>query len=629
MRKLQELLPTSILILATLSIRIWNLNLHALSGDEAFTIITWTPASLYELLHTVGTIDPQPPIALVSTVFWLNQAGTSEFAARLYSVLSSLIFVAAVYAIAKHLFHTQIGLLAALCASLNPYQLWLSQDIRPYAPWMAASALSTLTLLHLIKQRPNQTRSYIYHAVASILALGMFYFEVFNIIAHNLIALVWLPKSRSNLLRWSAVQLLLIAALYLFLSITDLFTGVYKPTASRVAALDVFAPLIIGQAWPYPSTILAIIISLVPLLAFALLIRRQPASLQLLILAITPAACLATITVLTNQPYFRARYVTAIIAPISILIAAAVWYLANSSRRIGLIPLGALFTVSLISTVSYHFNPEFAKAPDWRAIITLLDDNITASDIVIQNYPDPAFTYYYHSAADTILLPSAPNPDALAMTQVLTKQLRDHRYVWFLPTPNSAWDRNQVIATALQDQLPLLNEFWIRNTHILAYAPSTPTTADMTEPLVVQYNHILRTDGWRITPRTLVHQSAATISLELFYHPIQTTTQPLTFFVHLISTTNSQTSLIAQADHPPQNQPAFPGIWNQDTLLRDIFTLVIPTNTPDGEYTLVFGLYDPTTNERLPPHPTRDSPTPNSTIITTITINNNKKRDAP
>lgn len=92
----------------------------------------------------------------------------------------------------------------------------------------------------------------------------------------------------------------------------------------------------------------------------------------------------------------------------------------------------------------------------------------------------------------------------------------------------------------------------------------------------------------------------------------------LTTFVHLRNHTGA---IVAQADHPTRHQGRlFPTTaWRTNCLYEDNFEVPLPANLPAGNYSLVIGLYDPSTGARLPvdaaPHRTDDGGVRIMTIV--------------
>ncbi|MDO8672734.1 MAG: hypothetical protein Q7O66_15085, partial [Dehalococcoidia bacterium] len=62
---------------------------------------------------------------------------------------------------------------------------------------------------------------------------------------------------------------------------------------------------------------------------------------------------------------------------------------------------------------------------------------------------------------------------------------------------------------------------------------------------------------------------------------------------------NSAGQLVAQNDSPPQAGEAPTTSWVPGEVVIDEHRLSIPATLPDGEYTVIAGVYDATTGKRL------------------------------
>ncbi len=162
------------MLLIGFALRIYRLDAHELSADEAFSIVNWTRSSLSYLFNTIALIDPQPPATLLSLYGWVRLTGESELAARMLSVLASTLTLATTYRIARTLINQRTATLALLITAITPFQIWYAQDVRGYALWTATSALSTWALLLALHQPTNYKRWAVYAVIASV-AIYTFY----------------------------------------------------------------------------------------------------------------------------------------------------------------------------------------------------------------------------------------------------------------------------------------------------------------------------------------------------------------------------------------------------------------------------------------------------------------------
>ncbi len=538
------------------------------------------------------------------------------------STLLSTLTIAATTLLARRLFNHNTALLVALLISFNPFEVWYAQDARPYALWTTLSTISTCSFTAMLTTNPSRRRSWLTYATFATASLLSFYLHAFYLLGQNLIALTTHFRQPRWLARWLLTQTIICSIALAWILSANLQSSGYQPTASIPDIPAAITTLILNDTFPYYSSFLATVLCLIIIVALAALWLRNRRSTQLLAyLIITPLIALTTLTLISHKGYFRPRYIAAISPLLMLALAAATTRLAYKRKPHILSTAPALLLLlSLISLINYHFNPQYAKAPLWRDLMAILHGNTANHDLIIQNYPDPAFTYYYHDTTPVIILPSRENPpptETVAATQTATTR---PDYIWFLPTPSNYWDRDQVVANWLQQNMQSISEQRIGVLHLYQYGQWVPSEAAIRNPITITFTNTARIDGYRLTPNTHILRPGMTLIIEVFWTPINQTTNPLTIFTHLLATTTGTPQLIAQDDHPPQQTRLSTKTWPIDQTFRDIYTIHIPTNLPDGSYPISVGLYDPTTSIRLPPITNTPQPEPNAATLTTITI---------
>ena len=91
--------------------------------------------------------DIHPPLYYYVLHFWRDVFGSSEFALRSLSAVLGVALVWLTFLIARRLFTPNIGLVAALIAAINPFQVYYSQEARMYMLLAVISAAATYALL--------------------------------------------------------------------------------------------------------------------------------------------------------------------------------------------------------------------------------------------------------------------------------------------------------------------------------------------------------------------------------------------------------------------------------------------------------------------------------------------------
>ena len=148
-----------LLLLALILLGFW-LRVHALDAFSFWTDEGLTPArsgySLAQLLRNeiviqgVVTRDTHPPLYYLLIALTRRLFGLSDFAFRYPSVLCGVLLIPLLYRLGRLLDGAALGLLVALLATVNPLQVYYSQEARMYSLLaLLATAMSTVLWLAL------------------------------------------------------------------------------------------------------------------------------------------------------------------------------------------------------------------------------------------------------------------------------------------------------------------------------------------------------------------------------------------------------------------------------------------------------------------------------------------------
>src|SRR5438270_126482 len=106
------------------------------------------------LIGSLSTGEPHPPLYPLVLAGWLRLLGRSEFVARLPSAFAGIASVAVGAALARGLAPAgnqpaanRAAVIAGLLVALNPFQIWYSEEARMYAQVSFFAGLSTLLLV--------------------------------------------------------------------------------------------------------------------------------------------------------------------------------------------------------------------------------------------------------------------------------------------------------------------------------------------------------------------------------------------------------------------------------------------------------------------------------------------------
>ena len=632
-----------LLLLAGFALRLYRIDAQALTGDEAFTIINWTRQPLRTVFSTIALIDPQPPATLLTVIGWTRLAGDSVFALRFLTALSSTIALAGIYALGTALSNRRTALTALALAAINPFQIWYAQDGRGYALWIATSAVSAWALV-LATRRPARRQRWAGYVIAAVLGLYTYYLEIFFIVMQGAYVLLLSRQRRAILKPWLVSQLAIAALVAPWYLQPSLRSSGYQPTAGRPNLPHALATLSFGETAPEAllRPLFAIgshEFSLLAIVAILLIIgsgialarsRQRQTVLFLPLYAVGPAVLLALLATITGQGFFRPRYVAPSSAALILMTAFLIEHALTAARKYaetrrvaagaGALGIAAVIIgVSVASLWTYHF--EQRKAPPWPDIVAALHEQTGAGDLIVRNFPDPAFDYYYQGSTPWTLLPGSRDAPPEDTHRELTRLVDQYGALWFLPVPSPVYDDEQIVADWLLANTQLLSEQWIGPTHLMQFASWSVDDRSVPHRVEVAFSDVATLRGYSATPPLERWQRGTTVYLATVWEPRRQTEQDLTLFVHLLGPPGPDGSpLRAQDDHTPQGGRSRTTTWESGTLIRDIARIAVPVDAPTGEYSVTIGLYDPATGERIPIGGSAAQGEPGGATLATFTL---------
>lgn len=621
-------LPALALLLVGAALRLLFIDSQPLSGDEAYSVVIWVQTPPERLLGAIAlsTTEPHPPLALLALHGWARLAGDSVLALRWLAALFSLVALAAAYRIARRLGGSRAGWIALGILAISPYQIHYGQFARNYSLWMAGSALSLWFLLRGWDQ-PKRIAGWIPYVIAAILTGYVFYLEAFVWVAHNLFALAKVWKRRDLIPYWAATQIALGAALAPWYLRPELRANSrdYVPNGWPANPLWGLQTLLVGdffpRGWQHPEMYLpehsfgiAALVTAIIVMASLIIVRltaRRETFWFALITGLVPITLLALLSLLTGRSYFHPRYLAANAIPLTIAIGLGIDGLPRlpalptlARRAMGWTMGGAVGMLCLIGLWHYRFDPAFARGPDWIAVMRVLDAQTTPDDLILHNYPDPAFGYYighaYGGPARYEVMPTAANEPYKQVAAQMDTLAAGHDTIWFIPVPYPWWDGEQQVARWLNENRQPVSDQWIGVTRLYQFAEWQASEDEIGVALAAEFEGVATLAGYRLTPPLETWEPGMAVAVELFWRPLGQTDQPLKVFVHLLGPPRPDGSILwAQDDDYPQGGRLSTQTWQPGPLWRDAYRLTLPANLVAGEYRVVAGFYDPETGQRV------------------------------
>ena len=457
-----------VILLAAFALRVHQLGVQELRGDEAFGYFFAQRSYSGIIDATLALQEPHPVASYFVMKAWLGASGDSEFALRFPSAWFGVLAVALLLRLGLRLgFQRGAALLAMTMMAISPYVIWHAQDARMYS--MSLTLTTAAVWLGVETLQRQRVRWGLAYVAAAWLALHTHYYAVFVLVALNFFVLtraIFVSRTRANLATWILWQLL-VGALYLpWLASAASILGGYggngdSPTfiAMIQRATSVFA---VGEsATPQERSLWAGVAGVLLLIGGMRLLFGSAADRRNLWLLV----CYLGIPVLAtwwgaqSRPIFNERYLVAGAPAFYLLLSAAFDGRRFGGRRekalrwLSLLLLGALILGMALSLQRAYDDPAYSKTRGWRALAIALDHlsaGLPADEVrIAQNFPDPTLWYYYRGPVEHLVLPPTANDAAGAASTVgaLAEEGVHRVLLPVQPAPN--WDDQHIAADAL------------------------------------------------------------------------------------------------------------------------------------------------------------------------------------
>ncbi|RME42984.1 MAG: hypothetical protein D6791_16550 [Chloroflexi bacterium] len=517
-----------LLILLAFALRIYRLDYQSLWYDEGFSV--WLAG---KDLATITTGDFNPPLYIYVLHFWIQLAGTSEFAVRFLSLFFSLLAIPLGYRIGKELFDPATGLMTAFFLAIAPLHLWYAQETRMYAQVTALSLLATLALIRALKGR---RQAWLVYIVATIAAVYTHYYAWMLVAAQGAYVLWWVARIWSRR-AWQRAQVLgAVARQPASPSLPQPFLFWLLSQIVLVFAVLPWMPFLIDHyrhqtltywpgklsfQWVAERTFLAFsvgetlrgdlaqwaMIAFLTLLAIGVLgsLIRSRRSLDSVVFStlLLMVPVVALYLIVRDRPKFAPRYLM-IASPAFYLLAAAGLRAMWPRRSDGILVriVGAVVTIGALaflttsaaqSASNMYFDPAYARE-DFRGLGRFLEQNVGEDEgvLLLSGHFFPVFEYYYHRD-NWIPVPKNPSPSP-AITDVVTLEVADeldrfaanHRGLWIVLWQDEVVDPNGVVLALLDragERIPIDVTFHGIKLRYYRLPPTALFTSEIGHPL--------------------------------------------------------------------------------------------------------------------------------------------------
>jgi uncharacterized membrane protein len=644
-------------ILLAFALRLYRLGYQSIWYDEGVSIHLAQKSLTVLTAHTAG--DIHPPLYYYLLHFWIQAAGSDEFAVAFLSLSFGLLLVPLVYRIGWCLYNPMVGSLAALLVAVSPYNLWYSQEMRMYTLGASLGLVSLYSLLQLLARtgcrlRATSCRVYwVGYILSAALGLYTLYYFAFLLIFLNLFVLGWWlwgwrRGSRASVLwHWVLAQLVVFVLYLPWLPI-----ALHQATDPPVPPWRAFTPfwrmvveswsaLALGQSvepraiWPV-LLVIAIIYGLGVVYAdtgFKTQDRPLRLTRACILWGYTFVPLLAIYLASLWTPLFHVRYVFIYAPAFYILLAVGLTWLRERWRPGLWLALSLIVVASAYSTYSFHFEPRYA-ADDHRTAVEYIADKWRPGDAILINagYAYPTFLYYYtgpivwrgrlvdyEGGADGRGGPVVLQTGSIGGTatlgwgnlqsdfypttedetvQALERVFAHHLRLWLFRAYDTVTDPDGFIRLWLDEHGLKFDELLVTGeSGILVQGYLTHKEPSYEIPPLEQPLNVSLDD--QVTLLGYERDSASVAAGEPF--DLTVYWQPeerLNVDYHLFyGLFDGQGRLWVQGDEVPIGPLYRPSRWMVGEVMRHPIRLTVPVGTPPGEYSFQVGMYNPRTGQ--------------------------------
>jgi mannosyltransferase len=620
----RSLLPGMVLllVLVAFALRLYRLDFQPLRGDESFTIqFSAHPPSW--LLPAIANVEPNPPLYYFLLHYWMEVFGLSEFVTRYLSLVFGVLCVPLLCHLGRTLTRPMTGAAAALLVAINPCQVWHSQDVRNYTLWPALSMGALISLLYALQE--GKKRYWAGYAIMTLLSLYTHYNDLFMLVFQNLFFVIvvltgWRTgvTSRSSSLRllsrWLVVQAVLAVTFGPWLVYGSSRLFYYSTLGDSPALWEILRRCLtafslgVTVSSQFRAALSPVLLLLLGFgLAISLKRHRLFLAMFLILYIVVPSVCIFIAA--QPRPLFRERYLNVIAPAYYLAFAYGItalreypprWKLTSISVGIAFFALSGAYSLS-----NHYWNPAYSKSPDWRALAQQIATGTGTDDVIVLNYPDPTFSYYYDGTAASFILPREPLSKEIKRdtAETLTLLAEGHQRIWLYPFRDSGWDSEGFVETWLSRRATLLGERNISGFRWLIYRPLVLSLQDVQIPLKLRLGDAIALAGydWEMgqgeSSDTVAVEAGEALRLALYWQASDEVETSYSVFIHLVDAVDH---IWAQQDSIPQGGDFPTDEWMAGDAIVDRYSILVPPETPSGEYLLIVGMYDPATGQRLP-----------------------------
>jgi 4-amino-4-deoxy-L-arabinose transferase-like glycosyltransferase len=202
-RGVSLLFLTGILLIG-LFLRVYGLEREAFWFDEAGSMPALDDRDVMFVMHNETRNHDMVPLYFVLQYFWVAVFGDSPVAIRCLSILFGMLAFPLLYALGKEIAGWRTALLACFMLACSPFQIIMSQEVRPYSLLLLLSLASAWSFHRIVHEGGRV--SWWSNMTANVLLVHTHLFGLWLLIAQGICLLAFRRRSIKTIASWTAIQ---------------------------------------------------------------------------------------------------------------------------------------------------------------------------------------------------------------------------------------------------------------------------------------------------------------------------------------------------------------------------------------------------------------------------------------
>lgn len=582
-------------------------------------------------MSSVLTIDQHPFFYFLVQGAIMAGAGSREFAVRYASVLAAVLFVPALWVLARWYVRRQLAppatpWFAALLGATTPFLLWFGQEARPYALWATLTAIGTYLLLRATETSQLQRPPAIGFVLVTLLTLATHYFAVFLLPFQVLVIMVWAWRGRRFWAMGVALLLLgagaLVALYAAWLLIGQGGGGNFSEITLAILIPDLVNAFSLGLSVDYGVVWwIDLVFGALALLglAWGLLDRRRLATGGWLLPTFFILALALLLAINLYRPlYMTARHLSQLLS--GFLLAVAIGLSVIWTRQRFAATMLTLFLLAAVgySTFNYFTDERYAK-DDYRRLGEYMAVRMMPGDLILYDEPPTKRIFEYYAPLDRVYAAIEEGaPLAVFGVPLLDRSVDDtirwleeqaphYQRIWLLRSGNHiTLDPEGKMERWMDEHFILMRDikfFSQSSLHVKLYLPTLPVFTDapppIAQPVLAQFGEQMRLVGYAADPPLADDLPSQT---RLYW---EVTSKPDRRYRYiwrqLVQGADGAFQTLGAVEREPYEGDAPTLYWDPDRIIMEYVEMPPLAAAPmTGQHFYALEVYDAETQEKLP-----------------------------